>query len=101
MRAKRFNGGARLYARKLDSWNERFALYNLLQWGRAIVRAQAEVPVRATAERRRASMGARDCTRASSSAGCCAGGSSSSFNGGARLYARKPRKAIRSARPPL
>src|SRR5579884_716565 len=138
----RFNGGARLYARKLaavhyalipvillqwgraivraQAWvmfTDRHAAH-LLQWGRAIVRAQADALalavaddimlqwgraiVRAQAERHAergergdgASMGARDCTRASSSPTSPPTSSSPCFNGGARLYARKHRPRV-------
>src|SRR5579884_557288 len=65
----RFNGGARLYARKLGEPRSARPHCAALQWGRAIVRAQA-LPAACYGQERR--------TR---------------FNGGARLYARKPRAA--------
>src|SRR5579884_1242255 len=61
-----FNGGARLYARKRSSTVPETGFPASLQWGRAIVRAQARRPWPHRARRREASMGARDCTRASS-----------------------------------
>src|SRR5579884_1567650 len=117
-----FNGGARLYARKRRERLRFSSSALVLQWGRAIVRAQATPEVRAQLVPWHASMGARDCTRASVSTGQYRRVSiklqwgraivraqastayksglirSVSFNGGARLYARKPRVAAARAR---
>src|SRR5579884_3962621 len=85
----RFNGGARLYARKRSSARPLRSPAIELQWGRAIVRAQAspnadgEIPASVLQWGR-----AIVCAQASTTASRrCA---RSRFNGGARLYARKP-----------
>src|SRR5579884_285131 len=72
-----FNGGARLYARKLGCVRPR------------------------RTSGRRASMGARDCTRASESSASSIGRCRGSFNGGARLYARKPGASLKRGRHSL
>src|SRR5579884_4191415 len=72
--------------------------WEALQWGRAIVRAQAAHSAYVSATCGCASMGARDCTRASCAAVRWIRVRSACFNGGARLYARKPCSAASRSR---
>src|SRR5579884_1628815 len=113
----RFNGGARLYARKLDQRSlERYeddasmgardctrasaargrsaGFVSSLQWGRAIVRAQAQRDRGADLMIETLQWGRAIVRAQARRAALCTGATSASFNGGARLYARKPCEVV-------
>src|SRR5579884_2997335 len=64
-RSASFNGGARLYARKLGAVASDVATFEASMGARDCTRASADADAAAADRRAGASMGARDCTRAS------------------------------------